>query len=128
MSSEFFSLCIYVEAKAVVEEKIEACIAALPTPPESESRSPKEECPVCLSEPEGKSYRLVCCGHAYCEDCITSQLQALELPLKCAVENCQEEFVWKDLELLLKQKEMGRLVKEAIKKYVASHQEQVCVV
>ena len=118
---------VYTDGRAAVEAEINVCKATLPPPCQAEPDTPAEECPVCLVEPDDNQYRLVCCGHVYCRDCINGQLQARELPLKCAREGCEEEFVFRDLQQLLKQHEQRSLTSEAVKKYVGGHPDEVCL-
>jgi len=68
--------------------------------------SHNRECCICFEPHELSStfYRLECCGHVYCKDCIKAQLDHLSIifPVSCAEENCEQQFVWKDFEALVK--------------------------
>ena len=51
-------------------------------------------------------YRLECCGHVYCLECIKMQIDPLTIkfPVTCAADNCEQNLVWKDFENLSKSK------------------------
>ncbi|XP_046557433.1 LOW QUALITY PROTEIN: ATP-dependent RNA helicase DEAH12, chloroplastic-like [Haliotis rubra] len=60
------------------------------------------DCCVCLCPIEPKDlYRLQCCGHAYCLDCVRRQLEAAvtgkDFPCLCGHDGCEQPFAWKDL-------------------------------
>ena len=83
------------------------------------------ECVACfttIDEPK-EIVRLECCGHAFHIDCIEIQLKpdTLTLPVRCAKEDCSEEFVLKDFENLqkkLKTFRMPVLVSAAIQSFM----------
>ncbi|CAI8019397.1 ATP-dependent RNA helicase DEAH12, chloroplastic, partial [Geodia barretti] len=71
------------------------------------------ECVACfttIDEPK-EIVRLECCGHAFHTDCIKIQLKpdTLTLPVRCAKEDCSEEFVLKDFENLQKKLKTFRM-------------------
>ncbi|XP_067685396.1 uncharacterized protein [Haliotis asinina] len=60
------------------------------------------DCCVCFCPIEPKElYRLQCCGHAYCLDCVRRQLETAvtgrDFPCVCGHDGCGQPFVWKDL-------------------------------
>ncbi|XP_046557387.1 LOW QUALITY PROTEIN: ATP-dependent RNA helicase DEAH12, chloroplastic-like [Haliotis rubra] len=60
------------------------------------------DCCVCLCPIEPNDlYRLQCCGHAYCLDCVRRQLEAAvtgrDFPCLCGHDGCEQPFTWKDL-------------------------------
>ena len=64
-----------------------------------------QECPVCLSPiEETDMIRLEFCGHAYCKECLTTQVQVAisnkDFPIVCAGEDCGKGFVKRDFKAL----------------------------
>ena len=86
-----------------------------------ENRIP--ECCVCFSEIEDLTevYRLEYCGHEYCLDCIQLQTEqnSIQIPLKCAAENCEQTFVWQDFETLFKKTKFK--LEDLLRASVSSH-------
>ena len=66
------------------------------------------DCCICFEphDSEKNFFRLECCGHIYCKDCIELQLASVSItfPVTCASNDCGEKFVWKDFENLFKRK------------------------
>ncbi|RDD43329.1 ATP-dependent RNA helicase DEAH12, chloroplastic [Trichoplax sp. H2] len=60
----------------------------------------ESECVACFGDVGNDRYRLQFCGHLYCKECITNQmnvaLRTSKFPVNCAY--CNEEFVVQDLE------------------------------
>ena len=58
------------------------------------------ECCVCYTDIKcsGDIFRLEYCGHSYCRECISMQVDssALSFPVECAADQCSKPFVWKD--------------------------------
>ncbi|XP_046356008.2 ATP-dependent RNA helicase DEAH12, chloroplastic-like [Haliotis rufescens] len=75
-------------------------------------KAPEEEelpdCCVCFCPIEPKElYRLQCCGHAYCLDCVKRQVETAvtgrDLPILCGHDGCGQPFAWKDLSNLVRE-------------------------
>lgn len=69
--------------------------------PEGLRKPDEPECVTCFCPVEQKElYRVECCGHPYCKECLQVQLQTSitdkEFPLQCEMEECSTPFVWKD--------------------------------
>lgn len=85
------------------------------------------DCCVCFEShhSEKNFYRLECCGHVYCKDCIELQLASttIDFPVTCASDNCGEKFVWKDFDNLFKRKvaKLQDIKSAALKHFVTSN-------
>ena len=85
------------------------------------------ECSVCLTDIDNQDeiFCLEYCGHAYHVSCIELQTsrQAIKFPLECAAENCNEPFVWKDIESLFKKTSLTAqfVVDHSLRSYVAAN-------
>ncbi|XP_033747970.1 ATP-dependent RNA helicase DEAH12, chloroplastic-like [Pecten maximus] len=90
------------------------------------------ECITCFCPMERKDlYRIECCGHPYCKECLQLQVQTSithrEFPLKCEMEDCNTLFTWQDITSLSKMgyikiseltdSSVGKFVQENKKKY-----------
>ena len=89
------------------------------------------ECCVCFTVIINPSeiFRLECCGHTYCIDCIKTQVapSTVEFPVKCAAEDCSECLVWRDLYSLseLTGFNIRHMVNASVRSYVAANQDKV---
>ncbi len=85
------------------------------------------ECCVCFETHDSNKtfYRLEVCGHVYCRECVEMQLapNSITFPIKCAADQCEECFVWKDFENLFKSKviKLRDLKSAALKEFVSTH-------
>ena len=117
------------EARETINCYVEECSENLP---KESSLLPSEgqtqvTCGICLCDVDDTTdlYRLACCGHSYDKSCVIQQLKSAEFPLKCAVEDCEELLVWKDLQNLLSEKERKKLAISALDEYVRKNREIV---
>ena len=106
------------EARETINRYVEECSENLP---KESSLLPSEgqtqlTCGICLCEVEDTTdlYRLACCGHSYDKTCVIQQLKSAEFPLRCATEDCDELFVWRDLQNLLSEKERNKVAVSAV--------------
>ncbi|XP_020627951.1 ATP-dependent RNA helicase DEAH12, chloroplastic-like isoform X2 [Orbicella faveolata] len=117
------------EARETINRYVEECSENLP---KKSSLLPSEgqtqlTCGICLCDVGDTAdlYRLACCGHSYDKSCVIQQLISAEFPLKCATEDCEELFVWRDLQNLLSEKERKKLAVSALDEYVKRNPEIV---
>ncbi|XP_035685761.1 ATP-dependent RNA helicase DEAH11, chloroplastic-like [Branchiostoma floridae] len=101
-------------AKEILERKGESC--------QRETDDDSEDCGICFCPIDGKDYRLQCCGHRYCHDCIklqlTSDIRSQKFPIICATGGCSREFFLRDLRLLLNQADFRQLVTGSLNAFV----------
>ncbi|XP_042221163.1 ATP-dependent RNA helicase DEAH12, chloroplastic-like [Homarus americanus] len=83
-------------------------------------------CPIELED----LYRLECCGHSYCKECIKLQMDTAiagkEFPIVCGEEKCTSKFVWRDFVNLSRQGHisMARLVAASLGTFVSQHKDE----
>ena len=91
-----------------LDSSIESCRATQQALVQGANSGATIDCCVCFEphDSEKNFFRLECCGHIYCKDCIELQLASASVifPVTCASNNCGEKFVWKDFENLFKRK------------------------
>ncbi|CAH1229647.1 DHX8 [Branchiostoma lanceolatum] len=101
-------------AKEILERKGESC--------QREDEDDSEDCGVCLCPIDGKDYRLQCCGHRYCHECIklqlTTAIRSQDYPIRCGTDGCSREFFLRDLRLLLNQADFRQLVTGSLNTFV----------
>jgi ATP-dependent RNA helicase DHX8/PRP22 len=92
------------------------------------------ECCICYEPHNSENrktffYRLECCGHVYCRECIQQQLEAtsIEFPVTCAADKCEEQLVWRDFENLFKDKvkDLRDITTASLKSYIARNPDKV---
>ncbi|XP_045199869.2 uncharacterized protein LOC123554061 [Mercenaria mercenaria] len=93
-----------IRAELTAREKVQIQEAELP------------DCPICLCPVEESDMcRLEYCGHAYCKVCLASQIQAAvsdrQLPVVCAVEDCNKALVIRDINTQIK---IGNIKRKAL--------------
>ena len=75
-------------------------LTSLPVAQHCTSTRNQITCCVCFAviKSSGDIFRLECCGHTYCRECMSLQVapSTLSFPLECAAEQCSKQFVWKD--------------------------------
>ncbi|XP_013383426.1 ATP-dependent RNA helicase DEAH12, chloroplastic-like [Lingula anatina] len=85
-----------------LEQAVQACIDGLPNKPTVKENS--IDCVVCFCPIDDSVFRIECCGHPYCQECITNQIRvAIEeknFPITCAQEGCEELIEWRTLNKL----------------------------
>ncbi|XP_069188354.1 uncharacterized protein [Procambarus clarkii] len=86
------------------------------------------DCVTCFCPVESKDlFRLECCGHAYCKECIKLQVDTAitskDFPIVCGNEGCSSKFVWRDFVNLSRQGHitLAKLVNASLNSYVAQH-------
>ncbi|XP_069956441.1 uncharacterized protein [Cherax quadricarinatus] len=89
------------------------------------------DCVTCFCSIETKDlYRLECCGHPYCRECITLQMDTAitnkDFPLVCGKEGCVSKFVWRDFVNLSRQGHitLAKLVNSSLSTYVSQHKDE----
>ncbi|XP_033749007.1 ATP-dependent RNA helicase DEAH12, chloroplastic-like [Pecten maximus] len=70
--------------------------------PDGLKKDDEPECVTCYCPIQQKDlYRVECCGHPYCKDCLQVQVKMSitnrNFPLKCEGENCTTPFTWHDI-------------------------------
>ena len=117
------------EARETINRYVDECCKNLPM---ESSLLPFDDqtqmtCGICLCDVDDTTdlYRLACCGHIYDKSCVIQQLKSAEFPLKCATEDCEELFVWRDLQNLLSEKERRKLAVSALDEYAKRNPEIV---
>ena len=116
---------------AAVEAAVAECAEALPGEPASAEQPGEVECMICYETlDDGASYRVACCGHAYCPECVENKIKVSvndkQFPLTCDSEGCSESFVWKDFEKTAKDpKALRSLVEASIDHYTTSNPDKV---
>ncbi|XP_069135527.1 uncharacterized protein [Argopecten irradians] len=111
-------------AKSLISEVMESPVAV-----QMEEDAP--ECVTCYCPVDRKDlYRVECCGHPYCKECIQVQIQTSitnrELPLKCEMEDCHTPFTWQDINNLSKMGyiKITDLVDSSVGKFVQENKTQ----
>ncbi|XP_071093269.1 uncharacterized protein [Haliotis cracherodii] len=95
-------------------------------------KAPEEEelpdCCVCFCPIEPKElYRLQCCGHAHCLDCVKRQVETAltgrDLPILCGHDGCGQPFAWKDLSNLVREGTLtvARLASSSLSSFVGKN-------
>ena len=117
------------EARETINRYVEECCKNLPQQSSLltfDDQTPLT-CGICVCDVDEAAdlYRLACCGHTFDKSCVIQQLKSAEFPLKCATENCEELFVWRDLQNLLSEKERKKLAVSALDEYVKKNPEIV---
>ncbi|KAI8520764.1 hypothetical protein Bbelb_005180 [Branchiostoma belcheri] len=113
---------IFNKVKDVVEECAKEILERKGEKRQREEEDDSEDCPVCFCPIEGQDYRLQCCGHRYCHECIKFQLataiRSQEFPIRCGTKGCSCEFFLRDLRSLLNQADFRRLVTGSLNAFV----------
>ena len=95
--------------------------------PQGDTITSSIECCVCYETHTFNTtfYRLECCGHVYCKECIKTQLDPLTItfPVNCAADKCEQNLVWKDFDNLFKSKVilLKDIKSSALKHFVSTH-------
>ncbi|XP_078618515.1 uncharacterized protein LOC144886044 [Branchiostoma floridae x Branchiostoma japonicum] len=101
-------------AKEILERKGESC--------QRETEDDSKDCGICSCSLDDKDYRLQCCGHRYCYECVkhqlTSAIRSQEFPIRCATDGCSRDFFLRDLRLLLNQADFRQLVTGSLNAFV----------
>lgn len=109
--------------KAVINH-IELCCNSLDVSKENlDDHVAVNECAACFCQVDSDHYRLQYCGHLYCQECITNQMdnaiKSVSFPLNCA--NCNQEFVIEDLERILLRSPQPRLFDVLLTEFIRRH-------
>ncbi|OWF42278.1 hypothetical protein KP79_PYT16455 [Mizuhopecten yessoensis] len=112
-------------AKTLIRNIIESI-----SPGGSRGKEDEPECVTCFCPVERKAlYRVECCGHPYCEECLQAQVQASiinrEYPMKCEMEDCNTLFTWQDITNLSKmgQVKISELTDSSVGKFVQENKQ-----
>ncbi|XP_060068693.1 uncharacterized protein LOC132548818 [Ylistrum balloti] len=70
--------------------------------PDGLKQPDEPECVTCFCPVKQQDlYRVECCGHPYCKECVKVQIQTSitnrEFPIKCEMEDCTTLFTWHDI-------------------------------
>ncbi|XP_021370464.1 ATP-dependent RNA helicase DEAH12, chloroplastic-like isoform X2 [Mizuhopecten yessoensis] len=70
--------------------------------PDGLEKTDEPECVTCFCPIQQKDlYRVECCGHPYCKECLQVQIQMCitnrEFPMKCEQDECTTPFTWHDI-------------------------------
>jgi len=89
------------------------------------------ECCVCWTELDSESeiFRLECCGHSYCIECIKIQTTSATavFPLMCAADQCSQPLVIQDFRALCKRVNftMQQLCEASLRSYISGNPDKV---
>ena len=89
------------------------------------------DCCVCYTEVdcEHNLFRLECCGHVYCVECIQIQVTSptATFPLLCAAEQCSQPFVIQDFTALCRRVNysMQQLAEASLKNFVYANPDKI---
>ncbi|CAF2857190.1 unnamed protein product, partial [Rotaria sp. Silwood2] len=109
------------------EEKIKKSWSAILVEQQSSSKSlpvaTAVECPICC---EMANYFLQACGHAYCLNCLKTQLSTKfdttlsneSLKIKCMIPTCDSAFLLRDIKTIIDPSNMPKLARASFEAYL----------